>query len=139
MTTPLECDKCQFCGAMLLKTEGGIDGLPVYTWSCGTSNECGLEQSDECAVRELKPLRSQASDLRSQLTTATEKLTAAEAEVRYGRLGFLRYLVDVVWSEAFEDSSVPATDYAEEMISRAKQEFDAMRVPPTPFTESSDE
>lgn len=37
---------------------------------------------------------------------------------------FLRHLVDVVWREAKESSEVPATDWADRVIARAKETFD---------------
>lgn len=51
MSPELHCPKC---GAQLGSVAGSIDSLPVYYWRCGSNDECGFVQSDQCRIAELE-------------------------------------------------------------------------------------
>ena len=53
-----------------------------------------------------------------------DEVAAAISKLYPRNDAFLLHLVDVVWGEANEDTSVPSTDWAKQMIATARETFD---------------
>lgn len=68
-------------------------------------------------VESIQCLRNQLAAVTAERDQLQQRVAELEGEQ------FLLHLVDVVWGEAHENESVPATDYAQRMIQAARDTF----------------